>query len=157
MAAAVAEVLEGYAARGIFRGFGKGPAEKSKASFQLIWHYDRRLDLILNAAKRTLTFPELLPGIPAGSGMYREYKKFLAERHSDAVPAHRRIDMAKARVTCSNRRGSVAVAVTIQDCDWEYATRKLINTADETVKDFLGDGPYFDYLVDHMGLDPDRY
>ena len=148
-------ILQGYADRGIFRGFSPGPVAGSRASFRMIWHYDRRLELLLDASKRTLQFPELLPGVD--DALYRDFEEFVASRHADDLPPHRRIDPSKARLTCRRKAGLVSVTMTVKDGDFEYATRKLIHAVHETFLAFLADGPYFEYLVEHLGLDPDRF
>ena len=72
-------------------------------------------------------------------------------------PAHRRVDPAKARLRCSNRSGNIAVSITAANGDYEYAARKLIHTVHEIFMVFLVDGPYYDYLVDELGLEQDKY
>lgn len=123
----------------------------------MLWHYDQRYELVLDVRKKTLTFPGLLPGIPAGSDMHRALQKFLHERQSKDVPPHRRVDPTRARLHSINRGGRVSVTVTSKDGDFEYATRRLILIVHEIFLGFLADGPYFEYLVEQFGLDPDRY
>jgi hypothetical protein len=43
------------------------------------------------------------------------------------------------------------------DADFDYATRKMIHTVHEIFMVFLVDGSYFEYMVEQLGLDPDRY
>ncbi len=53
--------------------------------------------------KRRCCFPEVLPGVPARSPMYRELAGFLeGAAVPDQMPEHRRVDPAKARVTLGN-------------------------------------------------------
>lgn len=153
----VTSVLEGYAAKGVFRGFSAGPANKGKAVYKMLWHYDRRFELIVDTRRKTMRFPVVLPGVAADSAMYRELKEFLKSRHSQELPEHRRIDSAKARLSCSNRNAKVAVALTVRDGDFEYGARKIVHTVHEIFMVFLADGPYYDYLVEQLGLDQDRY
>lgn len=151
----VTGILQGYADKGIFRGFSPGPVAGSRASFRMIWHYDRQLELLLDASKRTLQFPDLLPGVD--DALYRDFEAFVASRHAEDLPPHRRIDPSKARLNCRRKGGLVSVTITVKDGDFEYATRKLIHAVHETFLAFLADGPYFEYLVEHLGLDPDRF
>ena len=51
----------------------------------------------------------------------------------------------------------VSIGISIRDQDFEYATRKLIHTVHEIFLVFLREGPYYEYMVEHLGLDPDRY
>ncbi len=103
-----------------------------------------------------MRFPLLLPGIPAYSAMYREFQTFLVSRQSDTLLAHRRIDRAKARVKAGNKSGSVSVTLTVEDDDFEYGVRKLIDLVHEIFLVFLVDGNYYDYMVEEFDLDPDK-
>ena len=153
----VTSVLEGYAAKGVFRGFSAAPIDRNKAVYKMQWHHDRRFELIVDVPGKTMRFPAVLPGVPVESSMYRELKKFLKSRHSEDLPEHRRIDSAKARVSSNNRKGTVAVTLKVRDGDFEYGARKIVHTVHEIFMVFLADGPYYDYLVEQLGLDQDKY
>lgn len=155
--AVVTGILEGYAAKAVFRGFSAHPGAKGQASYRMIWHHDRPFEMLLDVGKKTLQFPEVLPGVPARSPMYRELQSFLKERQSEEMPEHRRVNPTKARLASSNKRGVVSVTVTAKDGDFDYATRKIIHIVHEIFLIFLVDGPYFEYMVQHLGLDEDRY
>jgi len=113
--------------------------------------------MLLDVGQKTLLFPEVLPGVPARSPMYRELQAFLKLRQSEELPEHRRVNPAKARLASVNKRGIVSVTVTAKDGDFDYATRKIIHIVHEIFLIFLVDGPYFEYMVEHLGLDVDRY
>jgi len=153
---AVAETLENYARRGVFRGFSRGPVSKDKAAFRMVWHRDRVFELVFDFHRNTMRFPVVLPNLPADSAMYSELKRFIKSRQSDAVPAHRRIDTRKAQVSSYNRNGNVSLALTVVDGDIEYCARKLINLVHEIFMVFLIDGSYYEYMVETFDLDPDR-
>lgn len=155
--ALVTGILEGYAEKAVFRGFSAHPSSDGKASYRMVWHHDRPFELSLNVPGKSLRFPAVLPGVPARSDMYRELRAFLKSRQTDEVPQHRRVDPAKARLTVSNQRGVVSLALAVRDGDFDYATRKLIQMVHEIFMVFLVDGPYFEYMVERLGLDPDRY
>ncbi len=87
--------------------------------------------------------------------MYAKFKEFLDSRHSEEIPEHRRIDPRKARARCLNKAGDVSLTLSVEDGDYEYGARKIIHLVDEIFKNFLGD--YYEYQVEHLGLDPDRY
>ena len=152
----VAGVLENYAQRGIFRGFSQGPVSGGKTVFKMTWHRDRQFELILDVPKKTMRFPLVLPNVPAGSEMYREFKAFVASRFSDDFPDHRRIDNSKVAIKPVCRSGSVSLTLTVKDGDFEYAARRLIHLVHEIFLVFLYDGKYYDYLVETFDLDPDR-
>lgn len=154
----VSGILEGYAAKAVFRGFSAhAGAQRGQATYRMLWHYDRPFELSLDATKKTLRFPDVLPGVSARSSMYRDLQAFLKVRQSGEMPEHRRVEPAKARLAASNKRGAVSVALTVQDGDFGYATRKIIQIVHEIFMIFLVDGPYFEYMVERLGLDPDRY
>jgi hypothetical protein len=153
----VTRVLEGYLERGVFRSFNPGPSAGGKASFKMLWHHDRRFELLLDVPAKSLEFPLLLPGVPDDSPMYNAYETFVDSLASEELVPHRRIEPAKARLSCANRNGNIALTMRVRDRDFEYATRKLIHAVHETFLGFLSDGPYYDYLVEQFDLDPDRY
>ena len=117
----VTAILEGYAEKAVFRGFSAHPRRGGKATYRMVWHYDRPFELVLDVPGKTLRFPAVLPGVPARSAMYRELRAFLKARQSAAMPEHRRVNPAKARVTLSNQRGAVSLKFTVKDGDFEYA------------------------------------
>jgi len=152
----VADILEDYAQRGTFKGFARGPVRGGMARFRMLWHRDQFFDLILDTSKKTLRFPVVLPKVPARSEMYRELQNFVASRQSGELPKHRTIEPKKALVRTSNRAGNVALTILVRGGDYEYATRKLIHLVHEIYLAFLYDGPYYDYMVETFGLDPDH-
>ncbi len=155
--ARVAETLEGYARRGVFRGFSQEPdGDGGKAIFKLLWHRNRVFELVFEAEKNTLRFPLVLPNLAANSAMYRELKAFIKARQAVERPEHRRIDPRKAQVQAGNRGGQASLTLRIKDGDDEYATRKLIHLVQEIYLTFLLDGRYYDYMVENFDLDPDH-
>lgn len=152
----VADTLESYAKRGVFRGFSRGSVNGSGATFRMVWHHQRTFEFILDAQKKTMRFPLVLPGVPADSAMYRELKRFIKSRQSDELPEHRRIDRRRVQIQSFNRGGNVSLSLRVLDGDVEYGTRKLIHLVHEIFLTFLHDGNYYDYLVETFDLDPDR-
>ena len=155
--AVVTEVLEGYAEKAVFRGFSAHPLTQGRAKYRMIWHHDRPFEMSLDAKEKKLQFAGVLPGVPARSPMYRELQAFLKARQSDELPEHRRVNAAKARLAWSNQRGAVSITLTAKDGDFDYATRKIVQIVHEIFLIFLVDGPYFEYMVRHLGLDEDQY
>ena len=153
---AIASILEGYARRGVFRGFSPaGDVRQGRAVFRLLWHRDRVFEFVFDPRRNTMRFPLVLPNIPAE--MYRELKSFIKARHAAELPEHRRIDPRKAQVIASNRGGNVALSLRVTGGDDEYGTRKLIHLVHEIYLTFLLDGRYYEYLVENFDLDPDRF
>lgn len=153
----VTEILEAYAQKAVFRGFSAYPGTKGKASYRMVWHHDRPFELLLDIPKKTLRFSDVLPGVSARSPMYGDLQAFLKERQSGELPEHRSINPSKARLTAHSTRGNVSIKLTVKDSDFDYATRKIVHIVHEIFMIFLVDGPYFEYMVERLGLDPDRY
>ncbi len=152
---AVAGALESYAQRGVFRGFSKTGVKGGKATFRMLWHRDRLFDVILDTRRATIRIPVVLPAVPAQSAMYRDFKAYVNARQAESLADHRRIDPGKVAVKYRNTGGEIALTFSVLDGDYEYAARKLIHLVHEIYLQFLQDGPYYDYMVEHLGLDPD--
>ncbi len=153
---AVRALLEDYAQRGVFRGFCAGGARRGKAAFRMIWHRNRPFELIVDSEQGELRFANILPNVPADSAMYRDLKKYVKQRHHDALPEHRRIDQAKAQVRTYNRQGNVSLVLKLTGDDFEYGTRKLVHLVQEIFLDFLVEGTCLEYTVETFELDPDH-
>jgi hypothetical protein len=151
----VRDVLEGYAERGVFRSLSGGATRGGTTTFTMVWHHGREFRLVVDKAGRSVSFPSLLPGVPARSSMLKELKAFLHQFETDEVPAHRRIEQSKAQLTVSSRAGHVTLALAVKPGQLEYATRRLVHLVQEVFMVFLPDGPYYDYRVEHLGLNPD--
>jgi hypothetical protein len=153
----VAETLESYARRGLFRGFSQErAAQNARATFRLLWHRNRIFEFIFDTQTNTTRIPLVLPNVPANSAMYRELKRFIKARQAAELPDHRRIDNRKAQAQACNRGGTVSLTLQIKDGDDAYAARKLIHLVHEIFLTFLLDGRYYDYLVENFDLDPDH-
>jgi hypothetical protein len=152
----IAAVLENFANRGVFRGFSRGTAHGGRPAFKLLWHRDRMFELVVDLDRGVVRMPVVLPSVPAGSSMHREFRQFVESRQSASLPEHRRIDADKTSVVCANARGNVGLRMSVHDRDYEYAVRKLVNLVHEVYLDFLYDGRYYDYLVETFNLDPDK-
>ncbi len=152
----VERLLQGYAEKGVFRGFSLAGVTKGRATFRIVWHRDQRFDCILDPQRGTIRFPMVLPNVSANSKMDRAFKQFVTERHNASRPEHRRIDAKKCEAKAYNRGGHATITVTVKNGDYGYATRKLVNLIHEVYLDFVMDGLYYDYLIDTFDLDPDN-
>jgi len=145
--------MEDYAKRAVFRSFSKQPARNGVAAFKMIWHRDRVFELVIDAEKKTIVIPEVLPAVP--KDLYRDFKAFVESRHDATLPDHRRIEKTKSRLRCANRRGSVTLTMSVKDGDYEYGLQRLIHLVHETYLLFLFNGNYQDYMVEQLGADAD--
>ncbi len=152
----VASALEEYAARGIFRGFSRGPVAGGKAAFKIVWHYGCTFELIFDSTRNAIRFPYVLENVPADSSMYEEFKEFLRSRQSPELPDHRRIDRGKVEIRPYNRGGTISLRFKAKDGDVEYGVRRMVNLVNEIFLVFLPDGPYSEYLVETFDLDPEQ-
>ncbi|HEY4214727.1 MAG TPA: hypothetical protein VGM84_24835 [Steroidobacteraceae bacterium] len=151
----VASILEGYASRGVFAGFRQNKRQARKADFTVRWHYRRVFSILLDEAKASLTLTGLLPQVSAAPHLRRALAAYLRHCAAPERPAHRRIDPEKARVTCYVRSDSLSLRVAVQDGDYEYATRRLVHLVNEIFLDFLRDAMYVEYMVAHLGMNPE--
>jgi hypothetical protein len=150
----VGKILEGYAQKAVFRGFSHAGVRAGVATFRFQWHKNQMFDLVFDPKKRSLRFPVILPKVPRP--MYDDLKRYIAGRQSEGVIEHRRVDPKKVRLSCAYRSGKVGLLAVSRDGDLEYATRKLINLVHEIFHDFLGDGLYYEYVIETFEIDPDQ-
>ena len=151
----VGDTLRIYAERGAFRSFSEGHLRLAKVTYRMQWHYDRMYRLILDLEAQSLLIPELLPAVPRHSPMTRELRAFLKPFTTDQVPEHRRLDPDKGHLKMAHHRGALALGVEVKGQEFTYCTRKLVHIAHEVFMVFLREGPYYDYRVEQLGLDPD--
>ena len=147
----ISAVMDDYAERGVFRGFTAKPVRNAVAAFRMLWHRDRIFDLIVDTRKKTIRIPIVLPAVPPRSPLYWHFKAFVASHHAANLPDHRRIEKSKARVRCANLRGNISLTMDVRDADYTYALQRLILLVHEIFLIFLPDGPYRDYMVEHLG------
>ena len=149
----VAQTLEGYAQRGVFRGFSQD-VRPTKAAFRLLWHRERVFEFAFDPQKNTMCIPLVLPDVPVP--MWQDLQAFIQARKCLTLPDHRRLDPHKVQIEAAHRKGHVSLTLQVLDGDDEYGVRRLIHLVHEIFLTFLMDGRYYDYLVENFELDPDR-
>jgi hypothetical protein len=154
-AAIVEAALEHYAQRGSFRGFGTVPRTASRIEFTFSWLRDVTFRVVFDRRRRTLTFVDMLPGVPARSDMDRRLRAFVKMHTSTAVPEHRRVDPRRVVVSVVNRGGAASIRFAFRTKDVAYAVRKAVHLAHDILQDFLNDGRYAQYSVDYFNLNPE--
>lgn len=137
--------LRRYADRGVFRSFSADAGRAGKRNFSFEYQPNRRIDLVFDPNSGALSFPRLLPNMPAGSTIYKDLKAFLASRHGSEIPEHRRIDPERATANCRNRQGFVTITVTPTNGAIDYACRSAVKLVSEIFLGFLN-GPYAEYM-----------
>ena len=128
---AVRSALEDYAQRGVFSGFEEADGPGGKTIFRFIWLHDRHMELTLEPAKKALRFDRILPGVKAGTPFAVDLKRLIESLRSDEVPEYRRVDPARAALTCSNRQDHLSVTIAVKRDDYEYAVNRMVNVAHE--------------------------
>ena len=155
--AAAGLALREYAERGVFRGFAVASGQGGREDFEFRWLAGGTFHVRLDPRSRRLTFSDVLPNVPRRSAMDRAFRAWVRDRSSDGLPEHRRIDPRRLTVACTNRGGSVSVALALRRRgaasereDWEYAARKGVSLVNEIFHGFLR-GPYNEYMVQNFG------
>jgi hypothetical protein len=87
--------------------------------------------------------------------MHKELRQFLKLFTSEEMPEHRRVDPGKGELLLIAKRGALTLGISIKNGEYEYCTRRLIHIVQEVFMVFLNDGPYYEYRIEHLGLDPD--
>lgn len=101
-----------------------------------------------NARTNTLTFPQLLPAI--GKAAATDLADVLASRSGRNVPAHKRLDARRARVSGSSRQGAYALSVVIRGDNHDYAVKTALNVINEMFVTLQERHP--EYLIEHFGM-----
>ena len=153
--ALVHAALEHYANRGSFRSFSSALLTPAKTEFTFSWFRDVTFRVVFDRARRTLTFVDILPGIAARSGMDRHLRVFVKMYTSTDVPEHRRVDPRRVAVSVVNRGGAESLVFLFRTKDTVYAVRKAVHLANDILQDYLNDGRYVQYNVDHFNLNPE--
>lgn len=153
--AIVRQALNEYATRGVFRSFSEAPERGGAIAFRFLWFRDLQFRIVYDPRRRTLTFPDLLPDVPARSELDCDLRTFVKQLTSKTLPPHRRLDSSRLDVTCLNRRGRITIVCTLNSRHVEYGVRRSINLVYEIFMDFLNDDRLTRYLVDHFNLDPE--
>ena len=109
----VREKLRWYADRGVFRGFSEYKTKSGLPAFRFLWLSNQPMELTVDTDRNVLAFQRVLPGVQARSDMDPRLKTFVAERHDEEVPEHRRVDRARAEARCSNRSQHVSVSLAV--------------------------------------------
>jgi len=135
----------------VFRSFSHVAAGDQQVEFRFRWLWNLPFACTYDARRGVLSFPNLLPHIPAGSEMDTGLKAFIRSCCSSDRPAHRRIDPAQLSVRCSNRRGTVSLAARIAGGDHESGVRKTIQLVNEIFLGFLST-EHPQYLVEHFQI-----
>lgn len=146
----VRDQLRAYAVRGVLRRFEERPGRGGRIEFRFTWLLDRRFVLVFDPANSQLVLKELLDHIAGRSELDKAIRKFVAERSDSRLLAHRRINPARAELTCVNRNAKMSFTLTVKRNQYRYAVPKLLNFCQELFG-FL-EKVDIQYMWAHMGV-----
>lgn len=144
----ITDALQAYADRGVFRGFRAAPAARGRVSYEFKWLTKAPMRAEFSGRTNTLTFPRLLPAI--GKAAAADIADVLASRRRRAVPAHKRLDARRARVSGTTRQGAYSLAVVIRGDNHGYAVTTALNVINEMFVMLQERHP--EYLIEHFGM-----
>lgn len=123
--------LQQYAERGVFRGLAERPARRGRYEFTFRWLAPSPFTLRYDPASGTLAFRDLLPNVPPRSALAGALRRFVRGRASAELPAHRRVDPARAGVRCSVRRSALSLEVVARENHHGYGVNRAVNLVHE--------------------------
>jgi hypothetical protein len=140
--------LQGYADRGVFRGFRATPAARGRIAFEFKWLTKRPVQAMFDTRANTLTFPRLLPQISTAA--VNDVIDVLRSRAGRGVPAHKRIDARRAAVAGARRTGAYSISVAIRGTNHLYAVKTALSVINDIFITLQERHP--EYLIEHFGM-----
>ena len=125
------ERLQGYADRGVFRGFAEAPARGGRHRFKFLWLTATPFVLSYVPTTGAFVFRDLLPNVPARSPVGVALRCFVGSRTGRDLPEHRRIDPRRAAVRGYVRGGAFSVALTAERNHHGYGVHRAVNLIHE--------------------------
>lgn len=149
-AAAVTATLQGYADRGVFRGFTVRLGRNLHHHYQFKWLTRDPMQVTFEGFRGILVFRNLLPGIDPKGTLLDQIKEKIISRSGGRIPQHRRLDPRRARVAYMCRNRSVSLKISIKGHHHAYAVQKSLNLVNEIF--LLLQEKYPDYLTAQFGF-----
>ena len=125
-------------------------------TFRVAWHGLPSYSLTVDVHEQSLVLSNVLPGIRAKSDMYNALKQYLVSLSAEDRPLHRRIDSERFRVAAISQRNGIALRIAARNASLECTAKALVSLMQEFFYGFLIDGPFYDYRVNALGMNPDR-
>jgi hypothetical protein len=151
----IGQLLEDYAARGVFRVAADRP-KNNRDCYQIVWFREQEMQLEIDARHRKISLINVLPTIVPRSRLDRQLRSWLRQREAADLPAHRRLDPDVFQLKFGQRDGVMVLSLTSTGADLLPATRKLVELVNELYLDFLGAAERFDWIQEAFELDPDN-
>jgi hypothetical protein len=147
---AVADALQRYANRGVFRGLSTSGGRAGRLEFSIVWLTRHPMIVTYDPKTAVLTFKNLLPGVDADSGLVSELKAIVDEHIGSALPPARRIDARRTRVLCRVRQRNLSLLMSVRGTHHAYAVQRGLNLVHRL---FLHLQAYYpEYLVEQFGF-----
>jgi hypothetical protein len=144
----VTEALQAYADRGVFRGFRAAPAARGRIEFEFTWLTRRPIHAVFDTRIRSLGFPQLLPSL--GNAAAVDVAEVVRARAGRGVPAHKRIDARRARLSGAKRLGAYSISIGIRGANHDYAVRTALSVINDIFVTLQERHP--EYLIEHFGM-----
>lgn len=148
--------LESYARRGFFRSFSQTGGNGKRAEFRFSWLWNLPFHLTVDARRKTLSFNNMLPNVPADSELNASLKALVKLRSSisnkkkeEGDPEHRQLDPRRVSIRYSNRRGQVSLIFAVAGNEYQYAIHKALNLVNEIFVGLLN-AHFPEYLARHF-------
>jgi hypothetical protein len=130
----------------VFRGFRAIPGSRGRIEYQFLWLTRRPTHAVFDPRAKTLSFPALFPGLSAPA----ELKRIVNGRTSRSLPAHKRIDARRARLSCRMRAGDFSLRVEIRGWQVTYGVSHVLNVINELHLALHESQP--EYLIERFGV-----
>lgn len=146
----VANTLQGYADRGVFRGLSVQPGRGGRQNFSFTWLTRKPMLLTFQPESGAIVFKDLLPRVGGNRALVADLKAIVDDHAGSAVPAHRRLDARRLRAACSVRGGNLTLSLQVRGRDHEYAVQRGLNLVNQLF--LLLQASYPEYLIEQFGF-----
>lgn len=155
LASPIGQLLEDYAARGVFRVAAES-SKKHGECYRIVWFREQEMRLEIDPRHRLVRLINVLPTLVPRSRLDRQLRAWLSQREAIELPAHRRLNPDLFQLKFGQRDGRMVLSLTSTAADLLPATQKLIQLVNELYLDFLGAAERFDWIQEVFELDPDN-
>lgn len=152
----MAGTLQGYADRGVFRGFRVTVGPRGVQRFQFLWLTRRPMVLVFSPTRRGLVFECLFPAADRVAGLTAAIRDAVRSSSSPARPRHRRIDARRAKMTCRFHDGDGSLRLSFAGPEGGQAAAALRSALTFVNELFLILHECFpEYLIAQHGASPE--
>ena len=145
--------LQGYADRGVFRGFRVESSSGGRSDYFFTWLTRTPMRLRYEPSRRELRFVDLLPRVSSYSGLTQDLRRLVLEHQTSAVPEHRRIDGRRVKLAATVRAGHFSVILRLRGAQEAYAVQRGVNLVNQLF--LLLQANYPEYLIQCFGFSPE--